>query len=292
MGVAAKSRRSPILPAPNGLVPRFQRPLLQSAIGVALAAIGILGCSSKGGGSGDSDASATGTGGKGGTTGMGGSNGSGGTGGAGNGGGNGGSGVGSGGAGATVQDWRDGSGGQPATPLGRLQEGALPPAGSGGSRRRLREAALAAGAARGTTGGTGGTVSRRAEPWPSLQRPARAQLLAAGWKFNRQDVLAGAQATSFNDSSWRILDLPHDWSHRAGLQLQQSRRAQRRLPRRRRRLVPQVLHGRPGPSSGQRILIELDGVYMNSEVWINGTSLGTRARTATPRFEYDLTPRT
>jgi beta-galactosidase len=42
-------------------------------------------------------------------------------------------------------------------------------------------------------------------------------------------------------------------------------------------------------SSGQRILIELDGVYMNSEVWINGTSLGTRPY-GYSSFEYDLTP--
>lgn len=32
-----------------------------------------------------------------------------------------------------------------------------------------------------------------------------------GWRFHRGDV-TGAQAPSFNDSSWRRLDLPHDWS--------------------------------------------------------------------------------
>ena len=42
-------------------------------------------------------------------------------------------------------------------------------------------------------------------------------------------------------------------------------------------------------SSGQRILIDFDGVYMNSQVWINGTSLGTRPYGYTS-FEYDLTP--
>jgi beta-galactosidase len=33
----------------------------------------------------------------------------------------------------------------------------------------------------------------------------------ADWRFNRGDV-TGAQAPSFDDSSWRRLDLPHDWS--------------------------------------------------------------------------------
>ena len=41
--------------------------------------------------------------------------------------------------------------------------------------------------------------------------------------------------------------------------------------------------------SGKRILIQFDGVYMNSQVWINGTSLGTRPY-GYSSFEYDLTP--
>src|SRR6478672_11973406 len=31
------------------------------------------------------------------------------------------------------------------------------------------------------------------------------------WKFNLSDV-SNAQDTSFQDSNWRLLDLPHDWS--------------------------------------------------------------------------------
>jgi beta-galactosidase len=42
-------------------------------------------------------------------------------------------------------------------------------------------------------------------------------------------------------------------------------------------------------NSGKRILIQFDGVYMNSQVWINGTSLGTRPY-GYSSFEYDLTP--
>jgi hypothetical protein len=40
--------------------------------------------------------------------------------------------------------------------------------------------------------------------------------------------------------------------------------------------------------SGQQIRIEFDGVYMNSQVWINGTSLGTRPY-GYSTFQYDLT---
>jgi beta-galactosidase len=33
----------------------------------------------------------------------------------------------------------------------------------------------------------------------------------SGWKFHLGDV-TGAQATTFDDSSWTAVDVPHDWS--------------------------------------------------------------------------------
>ena len=98
----------------------------------------------------------------------------------------------------------------------------------------------------------------------------------------------GAQATTFNDSAWTTLDLPHDWS--IALAFNSNSPAGSNAG---------YLDGGIGwyrksftvdqASSGQRILIQFDGVYMNSEVWINGTSLGTRPYGYTS-FEYDLTP--
>src|SRR4051794_31757099 len=32
-----------------------------------------------------------------------------------------------------------------------------------------------------------------------------------GWRFHRGDTV-NAEATNFNDASWRHVDLPHDWS--------------------------------------------------------------------------------
>ncbi|MBI2512777.1 MAG: glycoside hydrolase family 2 protein [Opitutae bacterium] len=40
---------------------------------------------------------------------------------------------------------------------------------------------------------------------------AAEQALDLGWRFHRGDV-AGAEAREFDDSAWRALDLPHDWS--------------------------------------------------------------------------------
>ena len=244
---------------------RFQRSLLAGAIAVV---VGVLGCGSKGGGSGNSDASAGG-GGKGGTTGTGGSDGSGGSGGAGNGG----AGVGgSGGAGATGGS----SGGSNAT------------GGAGGSGGGAGGGAGASGGAgaTGSGGGAGGAVSQSGALQPGYNG-LRGQSFNAGWKFNLGDV-SGAQATTFNDSSWRSLDLPHDWSIELAFNSSSPAGS-----------GGGFLDGGVGwyrktftvdqASSGQRILLELDGVYMNSQVWINGTSLGTRPYGYTS-FEYDLTP--
>ena len=257
---------------------RFHRPLLPGAIALALVAVGALGCSSKGGGSGNSDASAAGTGGKGGTTGTGGSIGRGGSGGTGDGG----SGVGSGGtaatggAGATGGAAGGSTGGSNATGGG---------GGSGGGVGGRGGGAGGAGAA-GSGGGTGGAVSQSGA-LPPVYNGLRGSSFNTGWKFNRGDV-SGAQATTFNDSSWRSLDLPHDWSIELAFNSSSPSGSS-----------GGYLDGGVGwyrksftvdqASSGQRILLELDGVYMNSEVWINGTSLGTRPYGYTS-FEYDLTP--
>ena len=43
------------------------------------------------------------------------------------------------------------------------------------------------------------------------QSPRQELIADAGWKFFLGDP-AGAEAESFDDSSWRSMDLPHDWS--------------------------------------------------------------------------------
>ncbi|MFZ0828348.1 MAG: glycoside hydrolase family 2 TIM barrel-domain containing protein [Verrucomicrobiia bacterium] len=106
-----------------------------------------------------------------------------------------------------------------------------------------------------------------------------------GWRFHLGDD-AAAKQPGFDDASWRRLDLPHDWS------------------------IEQPLNPPPDgeenggffshgigwyrksftlpPSTGQKTVIEFDGVYMNSEVWINGHFLGRRPY-GFIGFRYDLT---
>ncbi len=108
-----------------------------------------------------------------------------------------------------------------------------------------------------------------------------------GWKFLKGD-LAGAQRIDFADATWRALDLPHDWSIEGSFdQNAPSGGPGGYLPtgigwyRKTFRL--------PESQRGKIITLEFDGVYQNSEVWINGNYLGRRPYGYVP-FYYELTP--
>jgi len=108
-----------------------------------------------------------------------------------------------------------------------------------------------------------------------------------GWKFFLgNDSLA--RNTNYNDTKWRNLNLPHDWSIESNFSSS----------------FPATNQGGALPggigwyrktfsvpvSSANKITrIEFDGVYKNSEVWINGHYLGKRPY-GYINFSYDLTP--
>jgi beta-galactosidase len=108
-----------------------------------------------------------------------------------------------------------------------------------------------------------------------------------GWKFHLGGLPEFQQA-SFDDSNWRSLNLPHDWSiegpfdqnspagHGGGY-LNGGIGCYRKT------------FTLPDSAQGQRISIQFDGAYMDSEVWINGKLLGVHPYGYTG-FTYDLTP--
>ncbi|MDQ6842794.1 MAG: DUF4982 domain-containing protein [Bacteroidota bacterium] len=107
------------------------------------------------------------------------------------------------------------------------------------------------------------------------------------WKFLPGDA-ASATSPSFNDASWRTLNLPHDWSielpfdstsptGNGGGALRGGLGWYRKT------------FTIPTSSKGKNIFIDFDGVYMNSEVFINGHSLGIRPN-GYISFRYNLTP--
>ncbi|HEX2394411.1 MAG TPA: beta galactosidase jelly roll domain-containing protein, partial [Bacteroidales bacterium] len=120
-----------------------------------------------------------------------------------------------------------------------------------------------------------------------------------GWMFIRDSVPGNnPQDPAFDDSKWSLVDLPHDWS-----------------------ITP--LPGEQGPDQigpfskkspgatstgyvmggtawyrkhfaldkkdeGKTVIIRFDGVYMESEVWVNGKQAGNHVYGYTP-FYYDIT---
>lgn len=124
-------------------------------------------------------------------------------------------------------------------------------------------------------------------PALAVESPRVRENFDDSWFFYRGEV-AGAEQKSFDASAWRALDLPHDSSVEGPFD-------------------PKNASGAPGGflpggvgwyrktfrlpegSLGRKVFIEFDGVYMNSEVWINGHHLGKRPY-GYIGFEYDLTP--
>jgi beta-galactosidase len=122
------------------------------------------------------------------------------------------------------------------------------------------------------------------------QTPAPARIRDSfdfGWKFSRGDA-PGADLPGFNDAAWRSLDVPHDWSIEGPFaENEPSGGAGGNAPtgigwyRKRFRV--------PASFAGRNVSVEFDGVYQNSEVWINGQYLGKRPF-GYISFAYDLTP--
>lgn len=95
-----------------------------------------------------------------------------------------------------------------------------------------------------------------------------------GWLFSLNDDFLAVQP-DFADSDWRKLNLPHDWAIEGGFsQDNPSGAGGGALPGGvgwyRKTFVPEM------EDKGKRFRIEFDGVYMNSEVFLNGVSLGKR----------------
>ncbi len=102
----------------------------------------------------------------------------------------------------------------------------------------------------------------------------------------------GPAAADFDDRAWRVINLPHDWavempfdskgSHSHGYKA-----IGRAFPEnsigwyRKKFFIPES-------DIGRRIVIEFDGVFRNSRVWVNGFYLGTE-HSGYSSFQYDIT---
>lgn len=179
-----------------------------------------------------------------------------------------------------------------------------------GRRDALKAVAMLAAPLVGQT--VGSTQVSTTRPSAAVEN-RRGQRFDDRWLFFRGDA-AGAERPDFDDSAWRTLGLPHDWSVED-------------LPPRPEEASgagalwgSDVLPTRLGPfdtelsqggrdtgwfvggtgwyrkrftagaiPAGGQLEIVFDGVYMNSDVWLNGNLLGNHPYGYTA-FAYDLTP--
>lgn len=113
------------------------------------------------------------------------------------------------------------------------------------------------------------------------------QLWNTGWHFHAGEA-PGAEADVYSDASWRSVVLPHDWSIEGKID------------------AAATSEGGGGffPTGigwyrnnfvlgdewrGRHVEILFEGVYRNSEVWLNGVSLGRRPN-GYVGYRYELTP--
>jgi len=112
------------------------------------------------------------------------------------------------------------------------------------------------------------------------------ELFDLDWRFALD---TNAQASrEFDDTQWRRVDLPHDWS------IELPRRAD----------APSGAQGGfaqdgvgwyrkrftlPAESRDQRVYVEFEGVYHDAEIWLNGRALGVHPY-GYSTFLLDLTP--
>ena len=106
------------------------------------------------------------------------------------------------------------------------------------------------------------------------------------WRFFLGDSVIMAK-TDFDDSKWRLLDVPHDWAIEGDFHVSNPSGAtggalpggigwyRKHLP------LPEL--------GSDRYFLEFDGVYMNSTVYVNGREVGHRPY-GYSSFEYDITP--
>ncbi|MFC7293064.1 glycoside hydrolase family 2 TIM barrel-domain containing protein [Hirschia litorea] len=117
--------------------------------------------------------------------------------------------------------------------------------------------------------------------------PRTRTLLTKDWKFELGEKYDGAYAVDWNDSKWRTLDLPHDWSIEG--EYKQDNPAGARGG---------FLPGGIGwyrkslnwdeKFEGKSVSLTFDGVYMNPEVYLNGKKMWSQPYGYTG-FSFDIT---
>jgi beta-galactosidase len=132
---------------------------------------------------------------------------------------------------------------------------------------------------------------------PETVANARTKSFDGGWHFLK-DSLSGAEAPDFNDSNWRVLDVPHDWS----IEDLPGQNGEDIIGPFDKSAVDRMSSGYLVGGTGwyrknftireedkdKIACLQFDGVYMNADVWLNGKHMGFHPYGYTP-FYFDIT---
>lgn len=127
---------------------------------------------------------------------------------------------------------------------------------------------------------------------------SRDRLFNSGWKFIR-DSIQGAEKPEFDDSRWMTVDLPHDYSI---MNLPGEDNPDKIGPFSKKtpgngNSTGHVTGGTgwyrkiftlDKADEGKTVILNFDGIYMESEVWVNGKKAGIHKNGYTP-FWFDIT---
>ena len=131
-----------------------------------------------------------------------------------------------------------------------------------------------------------------------LKPELRDRLFNTGWRFVR-DSIQGAEVPGFDDSDWMTVDLPHDYSMMdlpGGDRPDQIGPFSRKSPGNG-NSTGHVIGGTgwyrknfmlDKKDAGKTVILKFDGLYMESEVWVNGKKAGIHKNGYTP-FWFDIT---
>jgi len=122
--------------------------------------------------------------------------------------------------------------------------------------------------------------------FPVFAQHTPSQNFNRGWKFDLGDDSLAKQF-AYDDTRWRKLDLPHDWSIEGKFDEKAPATTNEAA-------LPtgigwyRKIFTIPVTDKGKNIFIDFDGVYRYSTVWVNGHLLGNRPN-GYISFRYDLT---
>ncbi|HUI30720.1 MAG TPA: glycoside hydrolase family 2 TIM barrel-domain containing protein, partial [Candidatus Acidoferrales bacterium] len=161
----------------------------------------------------------------------------------------------------------------------------------------------------------GGQVSGSGAVNLNATTPREKLLLDPGWKFHLGDaaspekdfeygimetfakagVASGPARPDFNDSTWRTVDLPHDWAVELPFVDVDDKTVNDHGYKPLGRDFPSTSVGWyrrtftiPKDDGGNRIIVKFDGVFRDSKVWFNGFFLGEHLSGYTD-FDFDVT---